>query len=246
MAHFFLTGVSSGIGAETAKILLQEGHIVSGIARRKHRLDDLTQSSDRFLGISCDVTDQDGLAKAIDDAENHHGSIDTIILNAGVYIPQDGTAMDIDVFKQHMDVNYMGVVHGIAPVIPKMIARGSGQIVIMASVSGWVGLPKAAAYGPTKAALISLAESLWFDLTPKGIKVQVVCPGFVETEATAVNDFEMPGLMKAEDAAQALINGMKSDAFEITFPKGFTRMMRLLRHMPYRLFFKTVAKRTQN
>ena len=128
------------------------------------------------------MTDQDSLAKAIDDAENHHGSIDTIILNAGVYTPQDGTAMDIDVFKQHMDVNYMGVVHGIAPVIPKMIARGSGQIVIMASVSGWVGLPKAAAYGPTKAALISLAESLWFDLTPKGIKVQVVCPGFVEAK----------------------------------------------------------------
>lgn len=138
----------------------------------------------------------------------------------------------------------MGVVHGLAPVIPRMVDRRSGHLVIMASVSGWMGLPKAAAYGPTKAALISLAESLWFDLNPQGIKVQVVNPGFVETEATAVNDFEMPGLMTPEAAADALIKGMDSNDFEITFPKGFTRMMRMLKYLPYGIYFNLVSKRT--
>ena len=244
MTHYFITGVSAGIGAALAKKLLAGGHNVTGIARRQDRLDALTAEFPQFLGIACDVTQKDRLAAAIDQAEKTHGAIDTMVLNAGIYTPQDGKSPDVDVFRQHMEVNYMGVVHGLAPIIPRMVDRRSGHLVVMASVSGWMGLPKAAAYGPTKAALISLAESLWFDLTPQGIKVQVVNPGFVETEATAVNDFEMPGLMSADAAADALIKGMESPDFEITFPKGFTRMMRMLKHLPYGIYFNLVSKRT--
>ena len=245
MPHYFITGVSAGIGQALAEKLLARGHAVTGIARRQSRLDALGQKHPQFLGIACDVTDQEGLAAAISHAETHHGAIDTLILNAGIYTPQNGASPEVDVFRQHMEVNYMGVVHGLAPVIPRMVARRSGHVVIMASVSGWVGLPKAAAYGPTKAALISLAESLWFDLTPKGIKIQIVNPGFVETEATAVNDFEMPGLMTADAAAEAMLKGMASTGFEITFPKNFTRKMRMLKHLPYRTYFNLVSKRTQ-
>ena len=244
MTHYFITGVSAGIGAALAKKLLAGGHNVTGIARRQDRLDALTAEFPQFLGIACDVTQKDRLAAAIDQAEKTYGAIDTMVLNAGIYTPQDGKSPDVDVFRQHMEVNYMGVVHGLAPIIPRMVDRRSGHLVVMASVSGWMGLPKAAAYGPTKAALISLAESLWFDLTPQGIKVQVVNPGFVETEATAVNDFEMPGLMSADAAADALIKGMESPDFEITFPKGFTRMMRMLKHLPYGIYFNLVSKRT--
>ena len=244
MTHYFITGVSAGIGAALAKKLLAGGHNVTGIARRQDRLDALTAEFPQFLGIACDVTQKNALAATIDQAEKTHGAIDTMVLNAGIYTPQDGKSPDVDVFRQHMEVNYMGVVHGLAPIIPRMVDRRSGHLVIMASVSGWMGLPKAAAYGPTKAALISLAESLWFDLTPQGIKVQVVNPGFVETEATAVNDFEMPGLMSPEAAADALIKGMGSNDFEITFPKGFTRMMRMLKHLPYGIYFNLVSKRT--
>ena len=242
--HYFITGVSAGIGQALAQKLLDQGHHVSGLARRQARLDDLASQSSHFFGIAGDVTDANGLAQAITDAEAAQGEIDIMILNAGIYTPQDGATPDLNVFRQHMEVNYMGVMHGLAPMIPKMVARGKGHLVIMASVSGWMGLPKAAAYGPTKAALISLAESLWFDLTPKGLKIQVVNPGFVETEATAVNDFEMPGLMRASDAANAMIKGMASNDFEITFPKGFTRMMRMLKFLPYRMYFNLVSKRT--
>ena len=244
MAHYFITGVSAGIGAALARQLVADGHDVTGIARRQDRLDALSSEFPNFLGIACDVTQKDALAAAIVQAEDTHAAINTMVLNAGIYTPQDGKSPDVDVFRQHMEVNYMGVVHGLAPIIPRMVDRRSGHLVIMASVSGWMGLPKAAAYGPTKAALISLAESLWFDLNPQGIKVQVVNPGFVETEATAVNDFEMPGLMSADAAANALIKGMESNDFEITFPKGFTRMMRMLKYLPYGIYFNLVSKRT--
>ena len=244
MTHYFITGVSAGIGAALCRQLMAQGHRVSGMARRQNRLDELAATSPLFHGMAGDVRDANAVADAILQAETHHGEIDVMILNAGVYTPQDGRALELSVFRQHMEVNYMGVINGLVPMIPKMVERGKGHLVIMASVSGWIGLPKAAAYGPTKAALISLAESLWFDLTPSGIKVQVVSPGFVDTEATAVNDFSMPGLMTPDTAASALIKGMASGKFEITFPKGFTRMMRVLRHLPYRLYFHLVRQRT--
>jgi short-subunit dehydrogenase len=139
----------------------------------------------------------------------------------------------------------MGVVNGLAAIVPQMLAARGGQIVIISSVAGWRGLPKAAAYGPTKAALISLAESLYFDLTPKNIKIQIMCPGFVDTEATAVNDFEMPDLLSAETAADHIIAGMQSDVFSHAFPKSFTRKLKFLKYLPDRLYFALVKKQTE-
>ena len=138
----------------------------------------------------------------------------------------------------------MGVVNGLAAIIPRMLAAGGGQIVIISSVAGWRGLPKAAAYAPTKAALIALAESLYFDLTPKNIKIQIMCPGFVDTEATAVNDFDMPDLLTAKTAADHIISGMKSDVFSYDFPKSFTRKLKFLKFLPDRWYFALVKKQT--
>ena len=138
----------------------------------------------------------------------------------------------------------MGVVNSLAATMPGMLASGHGHIVIIASVAGWRGLPKASAYGPTKAALISLAESLYFDLTPKNIKIQVICPGFVDTEATAVNDFDMPNLITSEAAASYIISAMKTDEFSVSFPKSFTRKMKFLKFLPDALYFKLVSKQT--
>ena len=139
----------------------------------------------------------------------------------------------------------MGVVNGLAAIIPQMLDAEGGHIVIISSVAGWRGLPKAAAYAPTKAALIALAESLYFDLTPKNIKIQIMCPGFVDTEATAVNDFEMPDLLPAATAADHIISGMKSDLFSHDFPKSFTRKLKLLKFLPDRLYFALVKKQTE-
>ena len=138
----------------------------------------------------------------------------------------------------------MGVVNGLAAIIPQMLDAGGGHIVIISSVAGWRGLPKAAAYSPTKAALISLAESLYFDLKPKNIKIQTMCPGFVDTEATAVNDFDMPDLLSAEKAADHIISGMQTNVFSYDFPKSFTRKLKFLKYLPDRLYFALVSKQT--
>ncbi|MCE2517964.1 MAG: SDR family NAD(P)-dependent oxidoreductase [Alphaproteobacteria bacterium] len=244
MTHTFITGVTAGLGAALTRQLCAPSHQVSGVGRRADRLQALAATHPEFLGLTADVADSAAMGDAVTRAEAAHGPIDVAILNAGLYQPVDGKRVDSDVFRRHMEVNYMGVVHALDAIIPAMVARRHGHIVIVASVAGWSGLPKSAAYGPTKAALISLAESLWFDLTPTGIKIQVVCPGFIETEATAQNDFDMPGLMTADDAASAMIAGMASSAFEVAFPKSFTRTMRLLKFLPYSLYFALMRRRT--
>jgi NADP-dependent 3-hydroxy acid dehydrogenase YdfG len=244
MAHYFVTGASSGIGAALAEQLTAAGHQVSAVARRQQRLAALSKQLNAFHGYVADVADAASLTDAIRKAKAKSGAIDVAILNAGIYQPQDGTKIDPQTYANHMAINYLGVVNALAGLVPDMVRDGKGHIAIVSSVAGWRGLPKSAAYGPTKAALISLAESLYFDLVPHGLKIQVICPGFVDSEATAVNDFEMPDLISADSAASAIINGMQGPDFSINFPKSFTRKMGLLRLLPDRLFFRLVGKQT--
>ena len=244
MPHYLITGASSGIGAALAAALLRRGDAVTALARRKDRLESLAPGKGQLFTAACDVTDAGEIAAAIDAATASLGPVDCAILNAGMYEPQDTTKIDPAAYARHMDVNYMGVVNALPPLIDGMLAHGGGQIALVSSVAGWRGLPKAAAYGPTKAALISLAESMTFDLAPRGIDVKVICPGFVKTESTAVNDYDMPGLISAETAATEIIRGLRTNQFIIQFPKHFTRKMALLRWLPDRTFFKLVGART--
>ena len=244
MTHYFITGASAGIGAALAKKLNADKNHVSAVARRADRLAALEQATDYFCGYQADVRDASAMAAAVDASFKTYGPIDVAILNAGIYIPQDGCQISPSIYAEHMDVNYMGVVNGLAAIVPQMLAAGGGHIVIISSVAGWRGLPKAAAYGPTKAALISLAESLYFDLTPKNIKIQIMCPGFVDTEATAVNDFDMPDLLSAETAADHIFAGMQRDVFSHAFPKSFTQKLKFLKYLPDRLYFALVGKQT--
>jgi NAD(P)-dependent dehydrogenase (short-subunit alcohol dehydrogenase family) len=134
-------------------------------------------------------------------------------------------------------------------VLPAMLARASeglaaGHISLVSSVAGMRGLPKSLAYGPTKAALINLAETLYLDLRPSGIGVSVINPGFVETPLTAQNDFAMPALITPAQAAQAVLGGWARGDFEIHFPKRFTHWLKFLRLLPYRVYFPLVRKMT--
>ena len=244
MLHYLITGASSGIGAALSANLSKAGNQVTGIARRKDRLKDLTDTLERFEGFQADVSDALDLRRAIEKAVLASGQIDVAILNAGIYQPQDGVKIDPKTYANHMNINYLGVINALAEIVPKMVKAGCGHIAIVSSVAGWRGLPKSSAYGPTKAALISLSESLYFDLQPKGIKIQIICPGFVESEATAINDFKMPNLITTKVAAEQIISGLETDIFSINFPKSFTRKMALLRVLPDKLYFKIVGKKT--
>ena len=244
MSHYFITGASSGIGAALARTCLAAGQSVTAVARRADRLAALGDGHDRFHAAACDVTDAAALASSIAESIAKLGPVDCAILNAGMYEPQDTTAIDPAVYAQHMNVNYMGVVNALPALIENMMGSGKGQIAIVSSVAGWRGLPRAAAYGPTKAALISLAESMTFDLAPRGIDIKVICPGFVDTESTAVNDYEMPSLISAETAATEILAGLRTDRFLIKFPRKFARQMNMLRWLPDRAYFRLVGART--
>ena len=138
----------------------------------------------------------------------------------------------------------MGVVNCLAPLVPELMARKMGHVVIVSSVTGYGGLPHAAAYGPTKAALINLAECLKFDLDRAGVQISVVCPGFVDTPATAANPFPMPFLMPSNLAAQRIIAGIQEGSFEITFPRRFTYILKFINMLPYRAYFFLVKRFT--
>ena len=145
---------------------------------------------------------------------------------------------------RHQQVNYVGALHVLDAVLPGFLARRAGFISLVSSVAGFRGLPKSLAYGPTKAALINLAEALYLDLQAEGIAVNVINPGFVETPLTANNQFEMPALITPEQAAEAILRGWSRGEFETHFPKRFTRWMKALRLLSYGLYFPAVRKST--
>jgi short-subunit dehydrogenase len=144
----------------------------------------------------------------------------------------------------HQRVNVEGALHWLGAVLPMLMAQGQGHVSIIGSVAGYRGLPQSLAYGPTKAALINLAESLYLDLSPMGLGVSVINPGFVKTPLTAGNEFNMPALLTPEQAAQAILQGWAKGQFEIHFPRRFTLWLKLLRHLPHRWYFPAVKRLT--
>jgi NAD(P)-dependent dehydrogenase (short-subunit alcohol dehydrogenase family) len=172
------------------------------------------------------------------------GAIDFVLHNAAMYDALRADAFALDTMLAHQQVNYVGALHVLAAVLPDFVARGAGHIAITGSVAGFRGLPKSLAYGPTKAALANLAEVLYIDLHARGIGVSLVQPGFVDTPLTAKNDFKMPALITPAAAAEAMLDGWRRGDFEIHFPRRFTFWMKLMRLLPYRLYFPAVARFT--
>ena len=235
----WITGASTGIGREIALQLAAAGVKVAASARSPEKLASLGPN---ILAIPLDVTDAAACRAAAAEVESRLGPIDLAVLGAGTYTPVALDDLDPARFAHMMDTNYMGVVNCVAALAPGMMARGAGHLSWIASVAGYVGLPKAAAYGPTKAALINLAESLAPEMGVKGVSVSVINPGFVETPLTAQNDFPMPFLMKADEAARRTIAGLAAGRFEIAYPRRFVAILKGLRLLPYPLFFRLIRR----
>ena len=246
----WLIGASSGIGAATAAALQARGAQVLVSARSAGALDAFVAENTEADGTRLtpqawplDVTDAQAVTRTAQ-AILQQGPLDLVLYCAGHYREMRATAMDMADLKRHLDINYTGALHVIDAVLPSLIARGSGHVSLISSVAGFRGLPKSLAYGPTKAALTNLAETLYLDLGPLGVGVSVVHPGFVQTPLTAQNDFTMPALITPDQAAQAMVDGWANGAFDIHYPKRFTRWMKLLRLLPYRLYFPAVRRFT--
>ncbi len=240
MSHYLITGASSGIGKALAIALASNGHMVSVVARREEPLRKLKEEQENIHTFPADVRNISEIKKIVRASITRFGTIDCAILNAGKYQPLGGEELNSAEFSEHMLVNYMGVVHILDILIPEFRKLKRGHIVIMGSTAGYRGLPRSAAYGPTKAALLNLAEALYLDLTTLGIKVQIISPGFVETEATAINDFKMPQIISADKAAAHIIKGLRGKQFEICFPMPFVSIMKFLKILPHSLYFKII------
>lgn len=240
----WLVGASTGIGRATAERLHALGATVIVSARSAATLDAFVRAHAGSHAMPLDATDRDAMRDAARRIVDQFGRLDMAVYCAGYYKPMRATAFDLDDALRHEQVNYVGALHLLDAVLPVLLRQRSGHLSLVSSVSGYRGLPNALAYGPTKAALINLAESLYFDLTDHGIGVSVVCPGYVETPLTEQNDYKMPGLITAEQAAQNIVDGWRRGQFEIHFPKRFTRWVKALSHMNNWLYFKAVRRVT--
>ena len=244
--HVWLVGASSGIGRATAARLHALGAKVTVSARGAAALDSFVAEHPGARALALDVTDAAALHTGATRLLAEDGRIDMALYCAGHYHAMQATSFDLADAVRHQQVNYVGALNLLDAVLPTLLRQAaagqSAHLSLVASVAGYRGLPNALAYGPTKAALINLAETLYTDLHDKGVGISIINPGFVQTPLTAGNNFDMPALLTPEQAAQAILKGWAQGRFEIHFPKRFTLGLKLLRIVPNRLFFSLVRK----
>jgi NAD(P)-dependent dehydrogenase (short-subunit alcohol dehydrogenase family) len=238
----WIVGASSGIGRATAAALHARGAIVHVSARNREALDAFVAEHPGAVALAADVQDAQQL-RAAGGQILQAGPLALILFCAGHYRPMRAMDFDLAQARRHLEVNYGGALNLLDVVLPALLAEG-GHLSLVASVAGYRGLPNSLAYGPTKAALIQLAETLHIDLHPRGIGISVVNPGFVDTPLTAQNSFHMPALLTPEQAAQAMLRGWARGRFEIHFPRRFTLALKLLRLLPFRLYEALVKRGT--
>ena len=237
----WIIGASTGIGQATASALHSLGAQVMVSARKAELLDAFVQQHPGSCALVLDVTDRQAMQTATATVLQQ-GVPDCVMYCAGYYQAMRAQQFSADEALRHMDVNYSGAIYLLESIIPALLHAGHGHISLVGSVAGYRGLPNSLAYGPTKAALINLAESLYLDLHSHGIGVSIINPGFVETPLTAANQFNMPALISPEQAAASIVQGWARGEFEIHFPKRFTRAMKALQTMPQRLFFQLMQR----
>lgn len=222
----WVLGASSGIGLATAEHLARAGARLIVSARNAAALDGFCQRHPGALALPLDVTDGAAIRQSFAalcqhlDADSRR--LDLVMYCVGHYRPMQACHLDLEQLQLHFEINYLGALRVLEQVLPRLLAQRHGHLSLVSSVAGYRGLPLALAYGPTKAALISLAQTLHHDLAPLGLGVSVINPGFVATGLTAQNDFEMPALQTPDQAAQAILHGWASGRFDIHFPRRFS------------------------
>ena len=252
----WITGASSGIGRATALELARRGWQVAATARSSALLEALAlealalEGQGRIHPFVCDVTDATAMASCLGRIEEMHGPVALAFLNAGISVHSRAPELDLASMRRIVEVNIMGAFNALAPLIARMAARQNGQIALCASVAGYGGLPYAAAYCASKAAAINAAVSLAIECAPLGIKVQCVCPGFVDTPLTKKNDFPMPFMIGAEDAGRRIADGLGRSRFEIAFPRRMAWLLKAANLLPHdiyiRLFRWGIARKRAN
>ena len=238
----WITGASSGIGKALAEKFALEGWKVAVSARRKKILEEMAKNKNIF-SYPLDVTNQDQVSEVFEKIMNDFGDIHLCVFSSGTYDPKLEQEINIKQNKFVMETNFFGVLYCIKAVEKYFKDKKDGHISIVSSIAAYRGLPNSSGYGPSKAALTNLTESLYFDFKKYNVKISLVSPGFIKTPLTDKNEFPMPFIRSPEFAAEKMFNGLtKSNSFEIHFPKPLTLILKFLRILPYKIYLFLIDK----
>jgi short-subunit dehydrogenase len=231
-----ITGASSGIGRALARALAAEGCQVGLVARRRPQLEalagDIRQAGGTAALATADVADRAQTVAALRDLAARLGPVDLLVANAGVGAPTVLEPFNVGDIEKMYRVNVFGVVYAIEAVLPDMLRRGRGHLAAVSSLAAYVGLPGESGYCSSKAAVNTFMEGLRVQLRGRGIAVTTVCPGFVRTPMTAVNDFHMPWLLEADEAARRIVRALRRRRKVYNFPWQTGLLMKLTAWLP--------------
>ena len=237
----WITGASTGIGKALAIKFAENGWNVAASARRESLLKELNDINENIHSYPLDVTKIDDCKSTAQQIIKKLGQIDICVFGTGMHDPKSEKKFNLEKIRKIMEVNFFGTMNSINSIYDYFSDKKEGQISIISSVAGYRGLPAAGAYCSSKSALTSFAESLYFDMKRKNVKVSVISPGFIKTPMTDQNDFPMPMIRSAEYAADKIYLGLlKKKGFEIHFPKSFTFLMKIIQILPNWLYFGAI------
>ena len=246
MKNIWITGASSGIGKALAIRFAQKGWQVAASARRENLLNKISELNKNISPFPLDVTDKEKCKEVFEEIKNKYQNLDICFFSTGTWDPKKEKNIDIEQMESVMKINFFGTLNCIKTVENYFKDKKSGHISIVSSVAGYRGLPNSTGYGASKAALINLAESLYFDFGRHNVRISLVSPGFIKTPMTDKNEFKMPFLKTPEFAADKIYNGLvNGSSFEIAFPKELTLILKLLKILPNRLYLYLIKKITK-
>ena len=238
----WITGASSGIGKALAEKFAAEGWKVAASARRKEILDKMSENENIF-SYPLDVTNQNQIKNSFEKIIKDFNGLNLCVFSSGTYDPKLEQEINIEQNKFVMETNFFGVLYCIKAVENYFKNKKDGHISIVSSIAAYRGLPNSSGYGPSKAALTNLTESLYFDFKKYNVRISLVSPGFIKTPLTDKNEFSMPFIKSPEFAAEKMFNGLtKSKAFEIHFPKALTILLKIFRVLPYKIYLFLIDK----
>lgn len=252
LKSIWVVGASTGIGASLVKALDDKHAQIFVSARNLKNVTTLfPNSAARIIPVEMDMIDESAVAAAIDKIKSHTSNLDTVIINAGTCEYIDSVSIDVESVKRVMNTNFFGALNVINASLPliretKNISTQAPQLVVVSSSVTYQALPRAGAYGASKAAIRYMVECLKLDLQYEGIDIRVVSPGFVKTPLTDKNDFPMPFRISADNAAKRIVKGMRRKAFDIHFPKRFTFILKIMSCLPDSLRFKLIGKSSRH
>ena len=244
----FITGASSGIGRALAVELAKRGASLGLLARRGDALQEIVAEVEaaggRAVALTADVRNADAVSHAAEELRKTFGPVDVMVANAGVGATTDAKDLKPEMVADVININVMGAVNSATAVLPAMVERGQGQLVVISSLAAYRGLPKSAAYCASKAAVSAFFESLRVDLRGKNVDVTIIHPGFIKTPLTEGRHAQMPYLMELDDAVKKIVRAIETKKKSYAFPWQLASIVRAAMIMPVPLYDRIISKRS--